>query len=98
MILAMQQSVGDTIVRAVVMGAVLGGAVWAANRYTTIPRLVIQRVIQWYETSSVTSRGNGVNRPGQRSGRGFFYSFDRTADRCASAGVRYAGGRAGNAE
>ena len=55
----MQQSAGDTFVRAVVMGAVLAALVWTANRYTTIPRLLIQRLIHWYETSAAVSPDGG---------------------------------------
>ncbi len=50
MIRAMQQSASDTVCRALIMGAVLGGIVWAAARYTTLPRLLIQQTIDWYDS------------------------------------------------
>ena len=50
MIRAMQHSASDTMLRALIMGAVLGGIVWAVAQYTTIPRLLLQRAITWYDT------------------------------------------------
>lgn len=55
MIRAMQQSTSDMILRALIMGAVVGGIVWAAAHYTTIPRLLIQRAITWYDTAGAQS-------------------------------------------
>jgi hypothetical protein len=57
MIANMQQSPGDTFVRTLVMAAALAALLWAANHYTTIPRLVIQRIINWYETTAAAEAG-----------------------------------------
>jgi hypothetical protein len=43
------QPASETLFRAVIMGAFLALIGWVACRYTTIPRLGIQKAITWYE-------------------------------------------------
>ena len=49
MIRRMAKSSDDTLFRLVVMAGVIGFGVWAAVKYTTLPKLLIHRGIAWYE-------------------------------------------------
>ncbi len=84
MIPGMQQSAGDTMLRALIMAAVLGGIVWVVARQTRIPRLLIQKAISWYDTGRVRAEGPG---PSFRSPSGPDGSAGVGAPRLLPAGM-----------
>jgi hypothetical protein len=70
MIRVMQQSATDTMLRTIVMCAVLGGLGWLLVCHTTIPRLLMQRAISWYENRPDQSLDSGQVAVSGRSAPG----------------------------
>ena len=70
MIRVMQQSATDTMLRTTVMCAVLGGLGWLLVCHTTIPRLLMQRAISWYENRPDHSLDSGQVAVSGRSAPG----------------------------